>query len=374
MSDGRRRRRAKQARRDTRRSAAYERNPSDDKSVVGLIRGALAKGHPLGLLTLASYMIWSTDSGPLARTKSPPQEPLSIDNLLASFIGEKRRETTALLAVLAEMIVDDPDRQTRCRKEVAKRKHSLPKWISGLPDIQICRAVRATHVLGDFDQLIIGTQLAGRYDMTCMVRFDHNTIFEVDGIDFMSGWTDELVASAIERNPDFTFVDMSLAEGAWLRRGLDRPLFPHRSDRWPETLPLVKWLVAHLPDGREEFQRPEWDGSQLSELFRAFFATPTGAPFDDYECRSMLYELVESGNGDPLRWSITRIDQLLDGSPFHDRQFELQSVLEVPDLLSAFVRFAHAQSGVRDEFTAEALAFIAKKGRAFRKEVLANVS
>lgn len=88
----------------------------------------------------------------------------------------------------------------------------------------------------------------------------------------------------------------------------------------------------------------------------------------------MLYELVESGNGDPLRWSITRIDQLLDGSPFHDRQFELQSVLEVPDLLSAFVRFAHAQSGVRDEFTAEALAFIAKKGRAFRKEVLANVS
>jgi hypothetical protein len=36
----------------------------------------------------------------------------------------------------------------------------------------------------------------------------------------------------------------------------------------------------------------------------------------------------------------------------------LQSVLDVPELLRAYIPFAHAQSGIRDELTAEALAVI----------------
>src|SRR4051794_18458566 len=118
MSDGRRRRRAKQARRDARRMAAYERKPPDNESLVGLIRGALAKGHPLGLLAVASYMLWRAAPDPLASFESPPREPLDIDNVLTSFIRDKRRETTAMLAVLAELMVDDPARQTRCRQEL----------------------------------------------------------------------------------------------------------------------------------------------------------------------------------------------------------------------------------------------------------------
>jgi hypothetical protein len=374
MSDGRRRRRAKQARRDARRMAAYERKPPDNESLVGLIRGALAKGHPLGLLAVASYMLWRAAPDPLASFESPPREPLDIDNVLTSFIRDKRRETTAMLAVLAELMVDDPARQTRCRQELTTRKHALPKWISALPDIQVRRVVRATHVLGDLDQLMIGAQLAGRYDFTCMVRFDHNTMFELDGIDIMSGATDELVASAIERNPDFKFVDMSQADaGAWLRHGLDRPLFPHKSDRWPECLQLVRWLAAHLPDGGKQYQSPEWSPSQLAELFRAFFETPEGAPFDDFECHSMLDELVDSGNGDPLRWSVTRIEQVLDASQFY-RDFETPSMLELPDLLRAYIPFAHAQCGIPNALTAEALAFIARKARAYRREVLAEAS
>jgi hypothetical protein len=354
--------------------AAYERKPPDNESLVGLIRGALAKGHPLGLLALASYMLWRAEPDPLASFESPPREPLDIDNVLTGFIGDKCRETTAMLAVCAELMVDNSDRQARCRQELAERKHALPKWISTLPEIRVRRVVRATHGLGDLDQLMVGAQLAGRYDITCAVRFDHNTMFELDGIDFMSDAIDELVASAVERNPDFAFVDMSPADaGAWMRHGLDGPLFPHKSDRWPEYRPLVKWLTAHLPDGGEQYQTVEWSLSQRSELFRAFFATPEGTPFDDFECRSMLDELVDSGNGDPLRWSVTRIEQVLDGPRFcHD--FELPSMLELPDLLRAYIPFAHAQSGIRDSLTAEALAFIARKARAYRREVLTDAS
>jgi hypothetical protein len=162
---------------------------------------------------------------------------------------------------------------------------------------------------------------------------------------------------------------MSLADaGAWMRHGLDRPLFPHKSDRWPECLPLAKWLAAHLPDGGERYQTAEWSLPQLTELFRAFFATPEGAPFNDFECRSMLDELVDSGNGDPLRWSVTRIEQVLDRPQFY-HDFELHCILELPDLLRAYIPFAHAQCGIPEALTAEALAFIARKARAYRREV-----
>lgn len=375
MSDARKRRRSKQARRDARRLAAYERKPPDNDSLVGHLRRTMAKGHPLALLAPANYLLWLAEPDPLAELRSPTREPLDVDQALTNFIWDKHREITALLAVLAELMVDDPQRQARCRQEVAARKDVLPKWISALPDIRIRRVVRATHVLGDVDELFIGAQLAGRWDMTCTVQFDHNDFFELDGIDFTSQPIDDLVASAIVDNPDFSFTEMRPADaGAWLRYGLDRRYFWRKSDRWPELVPMLRWLTAHLPDGGEEYQSPEWDPSQLSELFRAFFATPGGAPFDDYECRVMLRELVESGTGDPLRWSTVRIEQLLEGSTSYAYEFELESALGLPDLLRAFIPFAHAQSGIRDGLTAEAVAFIDKKARAYRREVLKEAS
>jgi hypothetical protein len=42
-----------------------------------------------------------------------------------------------------------------------------------------------------------------------------------------------------------------------------------------------------------------------------FFASRAGAPFDDYDHRELLDELLETGTGDPLRWSATRIEQAL---------------------------------------------------------------
>ena len=97
-----------------------------------------------------------------------------MDYLIVSFISREDRETTALLAVLAELMVDETDRQDRCRREVAARNDSLPEWISDLAQIRVHRAVRATHVLGDEDELLIGVKLAGGYELTCVVHINHN--------------------------------------------------------------------------------------------------------------------------------------------------------------------------------------------------------
>jgi hypothetical protein len=61
---------------------------------------------------------------------------------------------------------------------------------------------------------------------------------------------------------------------------------------------------------------------------------------------------------------------LLDGVPFYGEHHPLESVLKVPELLRAFVPFAHAQSGIRDELTSEALAVIDEMASAYKQEVL----
>jgi hypothetical protein len=105
-------------------------------------------------------------------------------------------------------------------------------------------------------------------------------------------------------------------------------------------------------------------------LVRSFFASRSGARFKLLYTEELLQELIESGSGDPLRWSAARIARVLDGTPFYDEHVPLMSVLEIPELLRAFVPFAHSQSGIRDELTAKALAVIDEKGPVYRRAVL----
>ncbi len=373
MSDGRRRRRAKQARRDIRRAKARDRRTRDEASLVDVVRAALDGGHPLGLLSLASILIRMTVPDPFPKWGSRQREPIDMDNLIASFSRVQKREATAVLAVVAELMIDEEDRRDRCRRQVAARNDSLPEWISGLARIRVHRAVRATHVIGDEDALLIGAQLVGGHELTCVVHINHNMFSEVDDAYFLPDSIDKVLPRAIESNtdPDVSFVDMSLADArAWIDHGLERALFPTESDSWPDCQALVKWLTSHLPEGGAKFETPEWDWAPLLKLVRRFFVSPSGTPFNHFYSEELLLELIESGIGDPLRWSAARIAHLLDGVPFYGEHIPLGEMLEVPELLRAFIPFAHAESGIRDELTAETLVAIDEMSSAYKQEVL----
>ena len=119
---------------------------------------------------------------------------------------------------------------------------ALPEWIPGLAHIQVYRAVRATHVLGDEDELLIGVQLAGEFELTCVVHLNHNMLSEVDDAYFLPQSIDKALSVAIERNtdPDVSFVDMNLADArAWIAHGLEQSLLPIDSDTWPDCRALV---------------------------------------------------------------------------------------------------------------------------------------
>jgi hypothetical protein len=120
-----------------------------------------------------------------------------------------------------------------------------------------------------------------------------------------------------------------------------------------------------MPEGGQRYESPSWDSESTVALRDQFFASPAGAPFDDYEHRELLLELLDTGAGDPLRWSAARMAQVFAG-PCGEHS-SLRAVLDVPELLRAFVPFAHAQSGIRDELTAEALAVIDEMSPGYKR-------
>lgn len=358
VNEARKRRKAKQARRDAQRIRTREPETPDETPLIDEVRRALA-GLPLELLGIVSLLIEATKPDPLAWLPSrPKRETVDLARLLDSFVGFQVRETTALLAVLSELL-DDSDAQQRCRREVAGRQDVMPPWIADLADVDVYRAVRKTHVLGDGDEILIGAKLATGDELTCAAYVDHALYSVVKDAFVIPDSIDTVVRVASEHNtdPDTTFVDMDLADArAWLDHGLAQdPLFTGQTDTWPGCRPLLHWLIRHLPTGGNKRESPDWDTESLEELCDAFFASERGATFDRREHRRLLEGLLATG--DPLRWSVPRIERLFRTDDY-EGDVPLAVVLDAPQLLARFIPFAHARSGIRDELTAEALAAI----------------
>jgi hypothetical protein len=108
----------------------------------------------------------------------------------------------------------------------------------------------------------------------------------------------------------------------------------------------------------------------IKELCDRFFATGSAAPFTDSSHRELLLELFETGTGDPLRWSASRVERALGGTPYIDYSIPLEVALDAPDLLRAFVPFAHAQIGIRGELTSRTLAMVDALRSSYKLEVL----
>ena len=144
-----------------------------------------------------------------------------LDRVLTGLIGVRNRETTALLAVIAELLVDDPAPQLRCRRELAERDEHLPRWIAALPRVDVYRAVRRTHVFGDVDELVIGMRLDGGHELTVAVQIDHNMWSSVVDAGVVPDPIDEALARVAESSSDTDVFEMTLADArVWIEDAL----------------------------------------------------------------------------------------------------------------------------------------------------------
>lgn len=376
MSDGRERRKAKQARRDARRRLRTTPTLNEhDALACNLLRDALAKKHPLGLLATVTYFIESSSPDPLAGMRSRPST-LTFDRkrLIANLSTIDTPEVTALLAALAEFLDDDPVLQASCRQEVARRRHHVPKWIGELRRVEVYRAARFTHVLGDFDEIVVGARFPSGYELVCAAQISHNTVSTIETADIWAEPIADLLARTSEKDcePDMSLVDMTVADAkAWLLQGLKGYRFSVKTDSWPQCRPLVQWLVGRMPDGGSGYAPPDWEPAALLELTKAFLASPCGKPFEGWHSWEQLENIMDTGTGDPLRWSTARVEEALDGSSCFTDDSILEVELSTPDLLRAFIPFAHARSGIREGLTSEALAAVDRQAPHFRRGVIA---
>jgi hypothetical protein len=103
------------------------------------VRAALDEPHPLTLLAVASSLLQVLEpsrAAPVPVDDDDDGRDLpSLPELAASFIDVDVVETTALLAVFAELI-DDDVLGRRMRRAVAGRAHRLPRWLTGLAPIE----------------------------------------------------------------------------------------------------------------------------------------------------------------------------------------------------------------------------------------------
>ncbi len=376
MTDARKRRKAKQARRDARRDARRG-EAAAEADLVAEMREALDSGEPMELLGLAGMVIEATAwRNPLRRGHSDDEETLSLDELVDSFIEVPIRETTALLAALGELLVGDDVLRDQCRRAVGERDDVLPPWLTGLAQARVERAVRMTHVLGDGDELLVGVRFADGQALTCAAFVDHNFMSFITDAFVVPTTVDELLEMARQNDddPDVTFVEMSLADaGAWLEHGLDEDddFLIEDTDTWPACRPLVHWLAHQMPEGGSPYEASEMDWPQTEEFLDRFFASLVGMRFADPGSRTLLHRCIDENNSDPLRWSAARLNAMLDG-PVGCQNYDVpvEAHLDVPDLLRAFVPFAHAESGIRMELTAEALGAIDECDAEYRQAVL----
>ncbi len=371
MSAKRRRRNAKKGRHRAQRTARARQHTSAEPDLLADVRHALTDRHPLSLLSYVSTLLCVTDSRrshPFARADAPDLRALTREELVRTFVDVPAPETSALLAVIAEMAGDDDVLRARIRRELAARPKVEPACLAKLSETSTYRAVRMSHVLGDGDSIMLGARLPGGHELTCLVYIDHNLGTLVKDAFVVPASIANMVAEfrRVTEDPDTRWDDVSLADArAWVEAAIELAAItfpPLETETWPACRALVEWITRGLPEDGTGYQRPQWDSAALARLTDRFFASPYGARLDDPDHRGLLESLLwygtDYGPGDPLRWSPVKVEILLDDWIPRKIVAPAEYLAKAPDLLRAFIRFAHAEIGLRSDLTDETLAAI----------------
>jgi len=333
------------------------------------VHRALADEHPLSLLSQASTLLSVVDP----RTHDPFERPgdgprrLERDELVESLLATNLRETTALLAAFAEMTSDEV-LAVRIRRELVARDDALPPWLERLGEVEAYRAVEMVHVLGDGDNVMLGARFPTGDEVAVVVYIDHNLGTVVKDAFVVPESLAELIELMREKSgddPDTVWDDIEPADArariteAITVGAMTVPRF--ETDTWPACRPFVEWVSRLLPSGGRGYVRPEWDDAAHQALADRFLASPFAAGLDDDHVElleQVLWFATGYGPGDPLRWSPVAVELLLADWIPRKIVADVAHLSKAPDVLRAFVRFCHAERGIRPVLTDQTLAAV----------------
>jgi hypothetical protein len=263
---------------------------------------------------------------------------------------------------------------------VTARGSVLPRWLLDLDQAQpVERAVRRGHVLGDADNLTFGVRLPGGFELSVVALVDHNLGTLVKDALVVPDRLDDLVPKlrAAVDDTDVTLTDVDPADvRAMMTEAIDLGAItvpPIQTDSWPASRPFVRWVLGLMPPGGTGWVRPEWPDDARAALVDRFLTSPFGAGLDDGDSRGLLDDLLwfgtDYGPGDPLRWSPASVEILLADWIPRKIVADVDYLAKAPDLLRAFIRFAHTERGIRAELTADTLAAVDEEEPEYQRTI-----
>ena len=328
----------------------------------------LRSGEPLELLAEVSSLLTLVDPREYGLGRRDGEPEWSLRELVDMFLDVERVETSAMLAVIAELTGGDDVLAARIRRELAARRERLPEWLARLGEAEVYAAQEMVHVLGDGDNIHVAVRFAGGAELTAVVYIDHNMGTLVKDAFVVPEAISELevfMRSKID-DPDTVWRDLDLADArVRITEAIERAAMtvpPFETDTWPVCRPIVEWLTRRMPPGGVGYERPEWTEQDRQELADRFFASPFGAPLDDADHRSLLESVIwfgtDYGPGDPLRWSPVAVEIILEDWIPRKIVADPAYLSKAPGLLRSFVQYSHAERGIRAQLTNDTLAAI----------------
>ena len=362
--------------------------PTDDEAdLLAMIRTAMRAEDPTAVTSLVSSLLAATDADAFADLDLDAEE-VTLDAFIESLVGTSFAETTAALHVIAALLPDEVE-ATRVRRALASRRHPMPEPVLGVRDIAVERAARMGDELGDGDNVILGLHWPGTRGVTAVVYVDAafgtriKDVFLVpEPFDEVCRWYREALPEQ-GRDPS-ELVETSTADArASLEDAIargddpDAPLTPEdwsgpdgETLGWPAARPFVEMLLRRMPAGGTSLlSSTTYPGMSADEAAAGFLASAHAAGLEDdldvEGAATLLARDAEAGAGHPLRWSPTQVELALTQRLPWATGVSDEAVDAVPEVLPAFVRYAHEQLGVSRASTEDTLAAVAQWGPVF---------
>jgi Domain of unknown function (DUF6398) len=353
----------------------------EEPDLLDMIASLVASGEPVDLLSEVSGIVAAVDPrlvSPMERAGGRELD-ISLDVLIDSFRELDCPETSALLAVVAHLGLDEPARR-RAARIVASRRDHLPTWLASLGDSVAYRAVELVHVLGDGENVTVAVRLPTGHELSVVLYIDHNVGTAAKDGYILPITVDELTA-LIKEHDEFPgeteWRDLQLAdararmEGAIARGAAFFP--PFETASWPMSRPLVEWALRLLPEGGVGYTRPEWSEEDRQSLAASFFASRFGRDLKGEDYRGLLDSFLwfgcDYGPGDPLRWSPVSVEILLTDWLPRKVLADVEFLSKAPRLLREFVRYAHDTRGISARLTEETLAAVDEREVEYQRRI-----
>jgi hypothetical protein len=336
--------------------------PDDDAHPLANVIAALEADHPGVLLDACSPMAFFCDPS----TPQPvmdDDEVLDTDALINAFVSIDDAVTTALLGALSVLSGDDAF-GSMCASVVADRDWVMPPWFQDLGAATVSRTCETVDELRDGENIYVELTWPGGKGATVVVYVDHNmgtvvkdSFVVPDRIAALSEFAEQ-VGEVI----DIRFSDIDPADARARIEDAVRTwtqVVPTiESETWPMVQPFVRWATEMLPQGGRGYGTIDWAIEDLDLVKAEFLASVEGASVaaDDVDLVDHVLAYGSGyGNQDPKRWSPVRVELFLVDWVPRTVVAPYDDLVNLPEVLSWFVRWAHEDVGISDARTDETL-------------------